>query len=158
MLILLLACASSFECGTIGRGDDPTCCVPSMWNLASPPSGVAGETAAEGTKEPPMNSRQRRLVRRAEDRDRAAEMAAYMGDDESTFPRPARHVQALLDRAPGHRRPYSRRRPRPPAGFAGGLRDPAAYGLRCHECGRPAHGVEHRGPPVCAEHNTDIPF
>ena len=36
--------------------------------------------------------------------------------------------------------------------------EPAAYGKRCHECGRPAHGVEHRGPPVCKLHNTDIPF
>ena len=42
MLILLLACASSFECGTIGRGDDPTCCVPSMWNLAERPVASCG--------------------------------------------------------------------------------------------------------------------
>lgn len=113
-----------------------------------------------------MNSRQRRLVRRAEDRDRAAEMAAYMGDDDHGIPRPAHHVQALLSRAPGHRRAtcyhpgpeQHRALYRAPRGLPGGVRDPAAYGLRCHECGRPAHGVEHRGPPVCKLHNTDIPF
>lgn len=103
-----------------------------------------------------MNAKQRRLVRRAEDRDKHAELACCMGDDEARWPTPARHVRALLERAPGHRSP--RKTYPPPIGFAGARRDPAAYGLRCHECGRPAHGIEHRGPPVCKLHNTDIPF
>ena len=111
-----------------------------------------------------MNAKQRRLVRRANQRIDHVNIAEEHGDD---IPLPiARHVQALLNRVPGHRRmtrfwvgPRKHRALyRPPRGFPGGVRDPAAYGKRCHECGRPAHGVEHRGPPVCKLHNTDIPF
>lgn len=101
-----------------------------------------------------MNAKQRRLVRRANQRIDHVNLAERYGDDVPLHI--ARHVQALLNRAPGHRRP--RTHYPPPIGFAGAKRDPAAYGLRCHECGRPAHGVEHRGPPVCRLHNTDIPF
>lgn len=104
-----------------------------------------------------MNAKQRRLVRRAVNAYEAANLADLYGDPEApaTRPRVSRAAAALHDRAPGHRKP---RRYPPPIGFAGARRDPAAYGKRCHECGRPAHGVEHNGPPVCKLHNTDIPF
>ena len=111
-----------------------------------------------------MNAKQRRLVRRADQRIDHTNIADQYGDDVPLHI--ARHVQRLLNRAPGHRRATCYRMGpekhralyRAPIGHMGGVRDPAAYGLRCHECGRPAHGIEHRGPPVCALHNTDIPF
>lgn len=102
-----------------------------------------------------MNSRQRRLVRRADQRIATYNLADQCGDPNPPPVRIGPGVQRLLNRAPGARGP---RRYPPPIGFAGARRDPAAYGKRCHECGRPAHGVEHNGPPVCKLHNTDIPF
>lgn len=103
-----------------------------------------------------MNAKQRRLVHRAEARIDAAEAAACCvewADGYGPDPRVPDRVMALVLRA-RHRRRW----PIPKAFAPQFFRDPAAYGKRCHECGRPAHGVEHNGPPVCKLHNTDIPF
>ena len=96
-----------------------------------------------------MNAKQRRLVRRGLARMKTEEMAFAMGYDHR-YPL-ARHVEALIRRQSWTR--YGRAKPTRP-----GRRDPRAYGLRCHLCGRPAYGVDNILGPECRTHFDEVPF
>ena len=97
-----------------------------------------------------MNAKQRRLVRRGLERMKTEEMAFAMGY-EHYYPL-ARHVEALI-RKREHWTHYLRRKP-----ARLGRRDPRAYGLRCHLCGRPAHVVDDILGPECRMHYDGVPF
>jgi hypothetical protein len=105
-----------------------------------------------------MNSRQRRLVRRAEARIDAAEAASCQiewADGYAPDPHVSDRVMVLVLRA-RHRRRW----PIPKAFAPQFFRDPAAYGHRCFACGRKAVGADDARPLrwACREHGEWVPF
>ena len=96
-----------------------------------------------------MNSKQRRLVRRAWERRDHQELAARYGDDV-----PAPVTRRVLWLIRGQAEPVFSWRP-PLWWRAPKRRNPRAYGHRCH-CGRKAHVFE--DVPLCKLHDDRMPF
>lgn len=103
-----------------------------------------------------MNAKQRRQVRRAEERIEAARLESEYTEWATGYGPQARvtdRVLALVERARGRRR-----WPHPKATSPRWFRDPRAYGHRCHACDRKALDLDSERRWSCREHGDWLPF
>lgn len=104
-----------------------------------------------------MNAKQRRQVRRAEERLLAADLAAEWAELEGgNPPPPARVTGRVLGLVKRARNLI--RWPEPKATAPWWFRDPRAYGHRCHACDRKALDLDSERRWSCREHGDWLPF